>query len=59
MPIAPWFAQPRLGVEFTLNGAYLPAAGTALSVTWPLAHGYLVEENPAEENPAEANPTTR
>ncbi len=58
-PIAPWFAQPGLGVQFKLNGAYLPAAGTALSVTWLLANGYLVEENPAEENPAEANPTTR
>ncbi|WP_229398922.1 TNT domain-containing protein [Micromonospora okii] len=43
-PIAPWFAQPGLGTQFELNPAYLPRAGSDLSVTWLLAHGYLVEE---------------
>lgn len=46
-PIAPWFGQPGLGLQYKLNGAYLPDAGTALSVTWLLGHGYLVEEDPA------------
>ncbi|MFI2662235.1 TNT domain-containing protein [Micromonospora carbonacea] len=44
-PIAPWFAQPGLGTQFQLNPAYLPQAGGDLSVTWLLAHGFLVEEN--------------
>ncbi|HEY3504030.1 MAG TPA: TNT domain-containing protein [Actinocatenispora sp.] len=45
-PIAPWFGQPGRGRQFKLDPGYLPAAGTALSVTWLLAHGYLVEEDP-------------
>ncbi|WP_431975516.1 TNT domain-containing protein [Micromonospora haikouensis] len=44
-PIAPWFAQPGMGTQFQLNPAYLPQAGGNLSVTWLLAHGFLVEEN--------------
>lgn len=46
-PIAPWFEQPGLGLQYELDPAYLPAAGTALTVTWLLTHGYLVEEDPA------------
>lgn len=45
-PIAPWFAQPGLGLQFRLDARYLPAAGTGLSVTWLLANGYLTEERP-------------
>ncbi|MEH1012061.1 TNT domain-containing protein [Micromonospora sp. CPCC 206060] len=46
-PIAPWFGQPGLGIQYKLDLAYLPAAGANLSVTWLLANGYLVEEEPA------------
>ncbi|WP_208816358.1 TNT domain-containing protein [Micromonospora echinofusca] len=46
-PIAPWFGQPGLGVQYKLDLAYLPTAGANLSVTWLLANGYLVEEKPA------------
>lgn len=44
-PIAPWFAQPGYGTQFKLDVAYLPDAGTRLSITWLIAHGYLVEES--------------
>lgn len=44
-PIAPWFAQPGMGTQFKLEQKYLPEAGAALSITWLLAHGYLVEED--------------
>ncbi|MEO3775684.1 TNT domain-containing protein [Micromonospora sp. B11E3] len=44
-PIAPWFAQPGQGTQFRLNPAYLPQAGSSLTVTWLLQNGYLVEEN--------------
>ncbi|MFI5782122.1 TNT domain-containing protein [Nocardia sp. NPDC051570] len=45
-PIAPWFEQPGAGTQFVLMPAYLPDAGSALSVTWLLQNGYLVEERP-------------
>ncbi|MCM6773697.1 TNT domain-containing protein [Nocardia sp. CDC159] len=45
-PIAPWFEQPGGGTQFVLMPAYLPEAGAALSVTWLLRNGYLVEERP-------------
>lgn len=45
--IAPWFEQTGLGIQYKLESAYLPAAGSALSVTWLLQNGYLVEEKPA------------
>jgi hypothetical protein len=44
---APWFGQRGLGMQYKLMGAYLPQAGTRLSVTWLLDNGYLVEELPA------------
>lgn len=44
-PIAPWFAQPGWGTQYKLNAAYLPEAGTALTVTWLVQNGFLVEEN--------------
>ncbi|MFG1796754.1 TNT domain-containing protein [Nocardia sp. NPDC049149] len=46
-PIAPWFEQPGGGTQFMLQATYLPDAGSALSVTWLLQNGYLVEERPA------------
>ncbi len=45
-PAAPWFGQPGLGTQYKLMPQYLPEAGGALSVTWLLANGYLVEEKP-------------
>ncbi|MFI6362060.1 TNT domain-containing protein [Nocardia sp. NPDC050630] len=45
-PIAGWFEQPGGGTQFLLQVAYLPKAGSALSVTWLLQNGYLVEERP-------------
>jgi hypothetical protein len=44
---APWFGQHGMGMQYKLMGAYVPEAGTQLSVTWLLDHGYLVEELPA------------
>jgi len=46
-PIAPWFEQLGLGWQYKLEAGYLPDAGTAVSVTWLLQNGYLVEERPA------------
>ncbi|RKR92424.1 uncharacterized protein DUF4237 [Micromonospora pisi] len=45
-PIAPWFEQLGLGLQYKLEQRHLPEAGTALSVDWLLRHGYLVEERP-------------
>ena len=45
-PIAPWFEQPGLGVQYKLEARYLPAADTKVTVTWLLSHHYLVEERP-------------
>ncbi|MEV4416565.1 TNT domain-containing protein [Catellatospora sp. NPDC049609] len=45
-PTAPWFGQPGMGTQYKLMTQYLPEAGAALSVTWLLANGYLVEEKP-------------
>ncbi|WP_084760347.1 TNT domain-containing protein [Nocardia mangyaensis] len=45
-PIAAWFEQPGGGTQYKLESSYLPEAGQALSVTWLLDNGYLVEERP-------------
>jgi hypothetical protein len=45
-PIAPWFEQPGLGLQYKLESRYLPEAGTELSVTWLLQNKFLVEELP-------------
>ncbi len=42
--IAPWFAQPGLGIQFQLNPAYVPKAGANLTVQWLLDHKFIVEE---------------
>lgn len=47
-PIAPWFAQPGWGTQYKLNAAYLPEAGSTLTVTWLLRNGFLVEEDLTE-----------
>ncbi|MDR7273692.1 TNT domain-containing protein [Catenuloplanes atrovinosus] len=46
-PIAPWFGQPGLGLQYRLDDRFLPAAGDRVSVGWLVDHGYLVEEDPA------------
>ncbi|WP_063893707.1 TNT domain-containing protein [Nocardia sp. Root136] len=46
-PIAAWFEQPGGGTQYKLESNYLPEAGPALSVTWLLQNGYLVEERPS------------
>jgi Tuberculosis necrotizing toxin len=46
-PIAPWFQQLGLGIQYKLDATLLPRAGSALNVTWLLANGYLVEQDPA------------
>jgi hypothetical protein len=38
-PIAPWFGQPGLGVQYKLEAE-------SFSVSWLIDHGYLVEERP-------------
>jgi hypothetical protein len=43
-PIAPWFGQPGLGLQYKLDGDLLPDAGDRISVSWLLDNGYLVEE---------------
>lgn len=45
-PIAPWFEQLGLGVQYKLVAAYVPASAGAISVTWLITNGYLVEERP-------------
>ena len=48
-PIAPWFGQPGLGLQYKLDARFLPAAGDRVSVSWLLDHGYLVEEDPTAD----------
>ncbi|WP_329109916.1 TNT domain-containing protein [Micromonospora sp. NBC_01699] len=46
-PIAPWFGQLGLGLQYKLESRHLPKAPSPLSVAWLLDNGYLVEERPA------------
>lgn len=46
-PIAPWFEQLGLGLQYKLEAKYLPQSGGAISVTWLIQNGYVVEERPA------------
>jgi hypothetical protein len=48
-PIAPWFGQPGLGLQYRLDARFLPAAGDRISVSWLLENGYLVEEDPTAD----------
>ncbi|MDP9796728.1 hypothetical protein J2S43_005240 [Catenuloplanes nepalensis] len=48
-PIAPWFGQPGLGLQYKLDGRFLPAAGDDISVDWLVDNGYLVEEDPTAD----------
>ncbi|SCG46712.1 glycohydrolase toxin TNT-related protein [Micromonospora halophytica] len=50
-PIAPWFAQPGMGTQFQLNPAYVPRAGSNLTVQWLLDHHFIVEEHLGEPTP--------
>ncbi len=40
-PARPWFGQPGRGLQYMVNGAYLPGAPTGVNVAYLLAHGYL------------------
>jgi hypothetical protein len=40
-PIAPWFAQSGLGMQYQLRGEYVPNAPARLNVVWLLDNGYL------------------
>jgi hypothetical protein len=43
-PIAPWFEQIGLGLQYKLDAALVPGSPSTLSVTWLLSNGYLTEE---------------
>ncbi|MEV4624721.1 glycohydrolase toxin TNT-related protein [Micromonospora sp. NPDC049523] len=45
-PIAPWFEQLGLGLQYKLEARHVPGAPAPLSVNWLLQNGYLVEERP-------------
>ncbi|MFD9129573.1 TNT domain-containing protein [Kitasatospora sp. NPDC059571] len=40
-PIAPWFAQPGLGLQYQLDGALVSGAPTKINVMWLVDNGYL------------------
>ncbi|MFJ4674485.1 TNT domain-containing protein [Kitasatospora sp. NPDC088783] len=40
-PIAPWFGQPGLGLQYQLDGALVPGAPSRLNMAWLVANGYL------------------
>jgi hypothetical protein len=44
-PIAPWFEQMGLGVQYQLDASLLPGAPAPLNVMWLVANGYLVRTN--------------
>lgn len=40
-PVAPWFAQPGLGLQYQLDAALVPGAPAQLNVMWLVDNGYL------------------
>ncbi|MFD8597066.1 TNT domain-containing protein [Kitasatospora sp. NPDC059646] len=40
-PIAPWFGQPGLGLQYQLDAALVPDAPSRINVAWLVANGYL------------------
>jgi len=44
-PIAPWFEQLGLGLQYKIS--HVPVGDAAPSVSWLITNGYLVEERPA------------
>ena len=40
-PIAPWFGQPGLGLQYQLDASLVPGGPTVLNVMWLVANGYL------------------
>jgi hypothetical protein len=40
-PIAPWFAQPGLGLQYQLDAALVPGSPARLNVMWLVDNGYL------------------
>ncbi|MER6397311.1 MULTISPECIES: TNT domain-containing protein [unclassified Kitasatospora] len=40
-PIAPWFGQPGLGLQYQLDAGLVPDGPARLNVLWLVDHGYL------------------
>jgi hypothetical protein len=40
-PIAPWFGQTGLGLQYQLDGTLIPGAPASVNVMWLLDNGYL------------------
>ncbi|MFD7640776.1 TNT domain-containing protein [Kitasatospora sp. NPDC059795] len=40
-PIAPWFGQPGLGLQYQLDAALVPGAPNRINVGWLVDNGYL------------------
>src|SRR6185312_14650352 len=40
-PVAPWFAQPGLGLQYQLDAALIPGAPAGINVMWLVNNGYL------------------
>ncbi|GGQ86301.1 TNT domain-containing protein [Kitasatospora griseola] len=40
-PIAPWFGQPGLGLQYQLDAALVPGAPSRINVGWLVDNGYL------------------
>ncbi|MGW4378383.1 TNT domain-containing protein [Kitasatospora sp. NPDC004531] len=40
-PIAPWFGQPGLGLQYQLDAALVPGAPERINVGWLVDNGYL------------------
>jgi hypothetical protein len=40
-PIAPWFAQPGLGLQYQLDATLVPGAPAQINVLWLVDNGYL------------------
>jgi hypothetical protein len=44
-PIAPWFGQPGLGLQYQLDGTLIPGAPASINVMWLVNNGYLTRLN--------------
>jgi hypothetical protein len=40
-PVAPWFAQPGLGLQYQLDASLIPGAPATVNVMWLINNGYL------------------
>lgn len=44
-PIAPWFGQPGLGLQYQLDASLIPGGPAQLNVMWLVDNGYLARLN--------------